>query len=140
MQSSSVYNDNNANFGPYFGWIGGSLTSAKPFRSKREENPWLQFHFAKIQVAGIVVTNRKDVAEDRFQDIEVRAGLVSEPLYNEVVGTFVGRGATGGDHYIGFTSIIVSKYITIQVKRRNAQLVINGVKITGRGIIQYLRK
>ena len=137
-QSSSVWSDNVAMWGPKYA-IDGLLshTATQFFHSRLEDNPWLQLSFSQTTIlTGVVITNRMDGHGERLKDVFVRAGL--HPLdrsfrgiikINDKCGMFEGPGETGKQHTINCSSPITAKYITLQIVANDARLQINELDI-----------
>ena len=132
IKASSVLNNNIENNGPRWGIIGGTKNGSKLFISGEEWNPWWHIQIKPMEVSGIIVGNRVDGTHGKmFSNIEVRSGMNSLPLANDVVGSFRGLGINGPyNHFITFKRVVRSAYITIQ-KKGFGQLIINGVRIRG---------
>ena len=50
-------------------------------------------------------------------------------MTNEVVGTFKGPGTTGAKHLIQFTRDVIAEYLTFQLRKKNAILQIQEIKL-----------
>ena len=125
-KSSSVYEDD-PQYAPTFGWVGGSRTGTNLFLSKAEVDPWLQVRIEAMLLTGIVIGTSAHHPHN-FQEIEVRAGMETGPLSNEVAGTFTERGAVAGNHYVEFYRPLIVEYVTIQKKAKHVRLHVNGIK------------
>ena len=137
-QSSSIWSDNAAKWGPKYA-IDGLLshTSTQFFHSRPEDNPWLQLSFSQTTIlTGVVITNRLDGHGERLKDVIVRAGL--RPLdrsfrgiikINDKCGMFEGPGETDKLHTINCSSPITAKYVTVQSVGNDAILQINELDI-----------
>ena len=132
VRASSVNKNDYNNNGPKWGVVGRSLNWNKLFISGVEWNPWWQLRIKPAKVSGIIVGNRVDGNHgEMFNNIEVRSGMNSLPLGNEIVGSFDGPGVKGAhNHFITFKKVVKAGYITLR-KRGFGILVINGIRIQG---------
>ena len=81
-----------------------------------------------IKITSVTIGNREYCCGERLENLEIRAGMKND-LTNEVVGTFKGPGTTGAKHVVPFTKEVVAEYLTFQLKKKNAILQIQGIKL-----------
>ena len=105
------------------------------FHSEEEDNPWLRVRLNKpFKITSVTVGNRKSCCGSKLQNLEIRAGMKND-LTNEIVGTFEGPGATGAQYVIQLTKEVVAEYLTFQLKKENAVLQIQGIRLNEKPIL-----
>ena len=94
---------------------------------------------APIVVSNVKLVNRKDGWFERLKNAEIRAGMDEVPFgttnkllnINTACATYQGPPTNNQDIYLVCNSSIMAKFLTIQLKDKNAILQINELKITG---------
>ena len=145
--ASSIYRDQNRNYGPRFAVDGlWSTKSFQIFNSKIEKLPWLQWNLPnRTDVIGVAISDKWSIttfknatthSTNDVPNIEVRAGTT--PIHGEYKGLitenqFCGRVAVRGGEDRVYTIMceksIQSDYITIQMIDDNVSLRINELEV-----------
>ena len=126
IASSSIFEDESFSWGPKFAHDGKvAKNSTEFFQSQNESYPWLELRIASrfpTIVSQVNIVNRFDDHGERFENIEIRAGMTQvesgtsgEQLeINTVCGHITGPGEAGEEEIITCDPPIPASYVTVQ--------------------------
>ena len=104
------------------------------YHSNRENYPWFELEILERYVTGVIVVPRTSCCEERFRNIEIRAGMSSVAYrsqgnltLNTRVAFFTGPATPGQNYTINFDKTVLAKYITLQRMEEYCRLEINEV-------------
>ena len=136
--SARASSELNRDFVPSYA-IDGKISSISQYfyHSKKEDYPWLQLALPESVISGVKIVTRVSCCKERFQNIEVRAGMDSVEVgfkgrlkVNTKVGFYTGPPSTNGQTItITFDKTVLAKYITIQHTGQKAILEVNEVTL-----------
>ena len=137
--ASSIYNNNRYRYGPQYASDGvRSRYDRDFFQSRRETNPWIQWHLYEEKViTGVKISTRRDCCGEQLRNVTIRAGNFSVdndykgllPTVNKLCGVFEGPGNDSMIYTINCTSAIMAKYITLQIIGNYSSLQINELDV-----------
>ena len=139
--ASSVYKNNYYKYGPSFA-ADGSRSRSYSFQSRRQKDPWIQWHlYTPKVITGIKIYTRRDSDDStnprvELRNVTIRAGNFSinstfkgEITKNTLCGVFEGPGEIDEHYIINCTKGIMARYVTIQMLGNYTALQINEIDV-----------